>query len=439
MKPVQLALELKRILSSGKYAYVRCLPECLDFTDPVANANLVIYPKSGEPLKVPLNKETLVDFLGILNAAIFEDKDFVVFCWDIKPFFSYIKYYTKSLNAFACKMFDIKLIEAYLGKREKAPNDFGEASVRVKAMIADDSYENAKLIYNKIHIPLFSEIIPSIETNGLYNKNTRIALYPSYEIEGQRGGRMKCHEAFKHSFVPHTLGPEQREILYPRGMDEVFVYFDYRNMEVSTLQWLSNDDHVLQMLELEEDFYKVFFKLISGSVCDNERKRETSKKIFLPVIYGMQAETMASELGISYETADKIIGKVYKLFPKSLNWIQQKFDGVCRDHFGRKRYYDGSTYKARNFLVQAPASNVCLEKLIALFRAIDGRAKLVCHIHDGYVVTCSRSSLKMVVSIGRDVLLGESELCPGLKLKVSVKSGSTLEEAKKGAELNELN
>jgi hypothetical protein len=328
----------------------------------------------------------------------------------------------------------LKPIEAFLGLITTTPANFVEAVTRAKKVLANNGWTKTKLIYQKIHTPLMFEVIPFLETQGIYDSVERKALYSFYQIEGQVNGRLKCSGEYKNFFIPHVINPEQREKFRPIGTDEVFMYFDYRNMEVSTLQWLSGDDRLGQVLALEEDFYSVVFKLVSGSVCDTEKKRDFCKKFFLPIIYGAGAGSLARELSISLETADSIVSRVNNLFPIALKWIQDRqnnTDMVGVDYFGRKRIFDEQKHGAvRNFVVQASASLICLEKLIDFYTELKGYARLACSIHDGYVVYANKASTKMVTDIGKRTLEEESKLAPGLKLKVSCKLGNSLQDLK---------
>jgi DNA polymerase I-like protein with 3'-5' exonuclease and polymerase domains len=211
------------------------------------------------------------------------------------------------------------------------------------------------------------------------------------------------------------------------------MYFDFHHMEVSVLQWLAHDERLGQVLNLSEDPYHVIFKLLTGNQCDTEKKREFCKRFIIGNIYGQSAKSLSEKTGISLNTAEIINDKLYKLFPSSLQWIQQRQNevtGVCTDYFGRKRCFEERHWSVRNFVVQSPASIVCLEKLIALYHGLIGYAKLACHIHDGYVVYVSKSAAKTVAAIGKEILESESNLCTGLKLKSSCKIGATLADMK---------
>jgi hypothetical protein len=432
MKPIQVAISLRRLLETGRSFYMKCEPEILDFTSSEGNGELVIFSKD-EEFRLPLHPKVLVEYLGLLCAAFFHDKDISIICWNIKNLVSYIKHHTKGLLQPECKVMDLKVIEGFLGVKKQAPASLVESLERLRAVFVDDSWPQAKRIYQKVHAPLIFDVIPSLETQGLYDKESRKALYSYYEIEGQANGRLCNHKTFRNCFVPHSMTPEERNRLRPRGTDEVFVYFDYRHMEVRMLQWLSQDDRLAQILDLDEDLYRVVFKLVSGTTCDTDKKRELCKNFLIGIIYGQSARSLSQTHEISLMTAEAIVGRIYSLFPKALNWIQAAQDGaieMVRDALGRKRFFEDRQHRVRNFVVQAPASLVCLEKLIQLHNGLKGSARLACHIHDGYIACVNRGSVRMVASLAKDVLESDSELCPGLKLKSSCKVGASLAELK---------
>lgn len=429
MNSISMALELKRLLSSGRNFFMKLQPEVFDFTRSDFVGELVFFSFT-EELHFKVSNKDLISLLGHLNAALFGEKDLSIIGWNIKNLASFVKFHTKATMEWECKCLDLKLVEAFLGVSEGCPANLAEALVRVKKIMADENWPKAKQIWQKIYTPLVFDVIPYLETQGIYNIQDRKALYSYYEIEGATNGRLKCSKEYRHSFVPHSIGPEQRELFRPKGVDELFMYLDYQHYEISMLQWLSNDDRLGQIIDLDEDFYTVVFKLVSGTVCDTEKKRDMCKNFILPIIYGASAGSLASRLSISQKTAESIVDRVHKLFPASLRWIknfQDSVNTVGTDYLGRKRYFDEIS-PIKNFAVQAPAALVSLEKLIVLYNKLRGYARVACHIHDGYILYVSKAAVKTVADMAKEVLEQDSELCPGLKLRSSCKTGSTLAE-----------
>ena len=60
--------------------------------------------------------------------------------------------------------------------------------------------------------------------------------------------------------------------------------------------------------------------------------------------------------------------------------------GTISDYFGKRRTFTENFYKARNFCIQSPASLICLEKLVQLWKKIQHKTRICYHVHDGYYV-----------------------------------------------------
>ncbi len=425
MNPIQLAIELNRVIRAGRNIYIRCEPEVLDYTDKEPKAKLTIFGQDDSEMSVGLEPKKLISFLGMLKEATF---GLSVLGWNTKNLFTYVRYFTRGDLNPECQIFDLKVIEHYLGKRQDAPQSFMEAANRVKDVFKDSSWPSLKGVYKQVYLPLITRVVPDMETAGIWDREGRMMLHPYYDIAGQVNGRLLCTKPLKRCYNPHVIMPEERLKFQPR-QGESFIYLDYKHMEISMLQWLSKDPNLAQVMNVEEDLYKVFFKLVSGGVCDTDKKRQMAKDFLLPIIYGQQAPGLAHSLAISDSTAERIVTKIYNLIPIALKWIESQHvneQNVCTDVHGRKRVLEDRLHRIRDFVVQSPAALVCLEKLVKLHEAIRGYGRIACHIHDGYLLYAGTTQVKMVSAIAKEVLEGDSEMCPGVKLKVTCKTGRSL-------------
>jgi hypothetical protein len=419
MNQIELALTLK---SLGRNIFLHTNPEILDFTNPERKYELIILTQTKE-IKIDLSPKNLIPTISLLSAAL---ENTSIIGWNIKNLFTYVLSHTKALPNLDAKLIDLKALEAFLGFLKPMPISFLEAAERLKVIFQDTNWKKAKEIHTKIHLPLIKEVLPSLEVTPLVDSEKRQLVHAYYELEGQANGRLRCEGAYKRNYIPHTMSIEQRKKLKPNDCRSIFMYFDYSHMEVSMLQWLSKDERLEQVLGLEEDLYKVVYKLVTGGDCNSDKKREICKGFFLPVIYGMGTEGLIrniqkqSGIEVSIGVAEKIISRIYGLFPRALEWIQEQGNS---DYFGRRRVFEDGRHRVRNFVVQSPASLVCLEKLIKLHGVLKEYAKLACTIHDGYVILVDKMKEKMVEAMAKDALCSESELCPGLKLKVICKIG----------------
>jgi DNA polymerase I-like protein with 3'-5' exonuclease and polymerase domains len=198
-------------------------------------------------------------------------------------------------------------------------------------------------------------------------------------------------------------------------------------MEVSMLQWLSQDEELGKILK--KDVYEEIYKVVTGILDEPaEQSRSTAKQFFLPVYYGLGATGLAESLGISFTAAQSIINSMKMNFNKSFEWIEDQQEraktGVAVDYFGRTRAVGDDHYKARHFSVAAPAALVCMEKLIELHNLLPNN--LIMSVHDGYYFAANRSNFGAIVRAVEGTLEAESKFCPGLRLKTKCTVGKSL-------------
>jgi DNA polymerase I-like protein with 3'-5' exonuclease and polymerase domains len=153
-------------------------------------------------------------------------------------------------------------------------------------------------------------------------------------------------------------------------------------------------------------------------------------------MYGCGPGTLASNLGVSQSVGQALYDRIYTRFPTAVAWLHRKQEeaknGVVTDYFGRPRkFVPGESHKARNFFVQSTAATVCQEKLINLWKALDGStAKLIFSVHDGYSMLCRLEKAKETYQTVKEVLEAESSLCPVFKLSAEIKFVGNLSDMK---------
>ncbi len=425
MNVIQVAVALSEMLKAGRTVFMALQPEVADYT---ANKfpTLVVFG-TNKTAAIPLDPTHIKSIVGILQGSVL-GPDVTVIGWNFKNILSHIGFLTRKPFKPDCTLFDLKLLEAYLGDRGTAPATFLEAVKRLKVVVGDRAWGATNEVYKKVHLPLTMTVVPGMETHGLLDEKTRKYVYPYYEIEGQKSGRMKCLEPFADVYNPHVIGPDDKERLLPRHRDEVFMYFDFHNMELAMVQWLSGDEKLKEMMEAG-DVYANIYKAIKGTA-----DRTAGKNLFLPVIYGESPERLAKEWEISPEDALYHVRALESMFRTAFDWVGRECEnGEANDHFGRRRKFaDEEPYKVRNqvrnFYVQSPGSLVCLEKLIRLDSVLSGVARIVCHVHDGYIVAAKKDTWRDAYRLSVDALEGPSEWCPGLKLSVGCQAGRKLNE-----------
>lgn len=428
--------QLASLLSAvtGQNVYVRCQPEVLDFTDKEAVSELHVYAQGGDSFRIALKDDSLPLVLSMLNHSIFA-KGMKIIAWGWKNFASYALAKTGKPYAVNGAIIDLKVMESYAGKKLKPPTKLIEALNRLKNLVTEGIWKEIEPVYKSVHLPLITTVLPHLEVVGVNDPATGGRVHAYYEMDGLNG-RLKCSKAYKHGYVPHAMTPETRESLKPRSLDELFMLFDFKGMEVYMLAWMSKDP-LLEELCRSKDVYAGLWEKIVGKPCGGKEDRERAKKFFLPVIYGQSAFMLAKSLGVGPESAESIVNRIGTLFPVASAWIeayqkQLQETGYAKDIFGKRRtsFEEGREFSVRNFAVQSPAALICLEKLIQLYIALKSKADLAYTVHDGYVVYATKDTWRSVYKAGMDVLSGDSALCPGLRLRVACRAGRNLNDLK---------
>ncbi|RDJ35371.1 MAG: hypothetical protein DWQ19_11185 [Crenarchaeota archaeon] len=409
----------------GQDLFLCCDPGIVDFRGKQA-LNLFIYSKDTR-LKIPLGSDlkSIKELLGSLK--FLDDDNLILIAWDLKSLLTFVRGKVGNDFLIGKKIFDLNMLESYCGEKNPCPTNFLEAKKRLVSLTKHINWEKAYQAYQSVYLPLILNI-PKIETYGLAHKQKKIKVYPHYEIDGQINGRMKCSNISSNSYNPHTMAEIERNNLRCPGFDYNFLYFDFKHMEVNMLQWLSKDEEMKKILLSGKDFYESVWELLTAAPCNKER-RGLCKLFFLPVFYGLGAESLSKKLNWPVESCRGLIKKIQIYFHTAWSWIksyQLGKDGSVYDHFGRRRIFD-NVYKVRNFVVQSPASLVCLHKLVLLISKLD-IADVCMHIHDGYVISCKNEFIPKAYKTAKEILESENELYSGLKLNVDCRRGISLNE-----------
>jgi len=236
----------------------------------------------------------------------------------------------------------------------------------------------------------------------------------------------------RKSYNPHSLGPEIKGNLRPVFPHNVFMIFDYKNMEVSVLAEICKDKNLIKILESGKDFYEEVYKIVIGG--ENKNSRSIAKKIFLPIIYGQAHLSLSDQLSVSESTAKELISRLRKVFPDAFEFSDNAQDearnnGYVKDLFSRTRIFNDNFHKARNFVIQSPAALLCLEKLINLYDGLNKKeARIVFSIHDGYGISVAKDNFFSLYAGIKAILESDSFLLPSLKLRTSLKIGKNLNE-----------
>ncbi len=401
-----------------------------DHTHNLNSPTLSIFGIKGSQIDLSFTKYNTGLYCKFLKDTIF-GKDKKVICFNSKPFFSYILSNKVKASFFESSFYDLQWFFSYNGKRDvkiSSRNDLIATFSEVVSLLSNDKNNLYKTIYGR----LIAEVLPYIENNYLIDFEEEVKVYPFYKIEGQENGRLSCQMNHRKSYNPHSLGPEIKGNLRPVFPHNVFMIFDYKNMEVSVLAEICKDKNLIKILESGKDFYEEVYKIVIGG--ENKSSRSIAKKIFLPIIYGQAHLSLSDQLSVSESTAKELISRLRKVFPDAFEFSDNAQDearnnGYVKDLFSRTRIFNDNFHKARNFVIQSPAALLCLEKLINLYDGLNKKeARIVFSIHDGYGISVAKDNFFSLYAGIKAILESDSILLPSLKLRTSLKIGKNLNE-----------
>ena len=376
-----------------------------------------------------------VDSLSYLASSMqhFIDPSKVSVSWGAKDFFSFVRGRSGVPVELNAPLYDLGIISSYLDMEAQRPVKYRDAISLLKSLLGHPGWAEFRPFYEEVYVPLVSLVLPEIESCCLVDNARRMCVYPQYSSEWQANGRLKASVRSAANYNPHSIGADQKLNLRPPGYEEVFVQFDYRNMEVKVLQWLSGDSKLGGVIDEAADPYGAIWSTLTKGPVSDER-RTLCKEVFLPVVFGLGPRSLAEQIGVEEKFAAKLIDTIVKTFPVAFDWVSAQSpdgDNTARDRFGRRRRFrERDFYKIRNFSVQSPASMICLKKLVRLHQAIDGLGRICFHVHDGYCVVCAADKVDSVYEAGMAVLEEEDPLFPGLNLRASCQFGGRLDQMK---------
>lgn len=417
MNSLAISKSMHAIVEGVGSVYLRFEPELPDFTVH-APGILKVASARGE-VEIAFDRDNIAWIAALLDVAVFTE-GMVILAWNFKNLVTYTRHHARRSREYLGRIIDLKLIEGFMSRRHPAPSGYADAMSRAIEMSKDQAWRR---VYDTINLPLASTVVPALECEGIVDVANRRIAYAHYEIDRSSSGRMIC-QTLARGYSPHKIGdsPDYK----PRGDDEMFVYLDYRSMEVCMIRWLSGDVALGDIIDSGSDVYAGAWTRIAG-----DAEQPTAwKSTFLALFYGMGAEEMGRRHGWSTVIAREVILRAHLAFPAAFDYVLDAQDRArhapVRDYFGRPRDLIAEPYKARNHVIQSPASVVCMEKLILLHSNVPEPARLAFSVHDGYALFCDVRALREVVGALVPLLESESSLCPGLRIRVSAKAGPRL-------------
>ena len=244
-------------------------------------------------------------------------------------------------------------------------------------------------------------------------KTTRI--HTSYNQSVAATGRLSStHPNLQNIPIKMKEGRRIRNaFIAPRGFK--LVSFDYSQVELRILAFLSKDKELLSIYQNKEDVHQktasILFHIPSGEKVTEEQRR-IGKTINFSVIYGISAFSLSNDLKVSQTEAKLFIDNYFNAYPGVQKYINDVLS-LTRDkkyvstYYGRKRFildiesenktlYQRAARIAFNTVIQGTASDIIKIAMIQIENAMNEnqiQGQMIMQVHDELVFYLPEKSI----------------------------------------------
>ena len=236
------------------------------------------------------------------------------------------------------------------------------------------------------------------------------------------------------------LGKRIRKIFEP-AEGKVYVDADYSQIELRVLAHMSEDEHMIQAFENNEDIHKQAASKVFKVPIDEVTKeqRSNAKAVNFGIVYGISDFGLGEQLGISRKVAKTYIDEYLEQYSGIKKYMentieQAKKDGYVETLFHRRRYIP--ELKSKNYMVrqfgnraamntpiQGTAADIMKIAMIKVYKALEEsnlKAKIVLQVHDEMMIEAPEDEIEKVKEILTNSMQSAANLKVPLIAEVSI-------------------
>ena len=243
-------------------------------------------------------------------------------------------------------------------------------------------------------------------------------VHPNYWLDTATG-RLRCQQPNLTNQPKPENGGDIVKSLWVCEKDHRILFKDFSQMELRCIAHASGEQTWIDGFNRGEDMHSAMAKLAFNLDCDvsevsklHKKERSNAKAINFGIAFGESTYSLAQDLGISYEEADKLINEDYfGAAPVLKQWIdrvhaQTERDGYIRNFFGRIRHLPDSQLAIPQSMWWVDAPPECYRKCVPPYRiGVDNT-----DLH-----SVSENSLKQLIRTSRETNYFKCCNCPHLK------------------------
>jgi len=276
---------------------------------------------------------------------------------------------------------------------------------------------------------------------GTYVKGIKLRMYkgrvfPTYLLHGTTTGRLSSRNPNIQNI---TRGWRLRKQFVPCTPGNIFVQFDYKQIEARVLTWLAQEPYLRDIFnDPSRDLFDELAVVLYGDVthltkAQMKELRIRVKAYFYGLGYGREAKSIAEEHGMSVPEAQRGMRAFFAVIPRIVEFREETrravLDGAdLTTPFGRHRRFTLITKDNRHeilnealaFKPQSIASDTCLQAFTWVRPAIKGIAWVRNLVHDSMLIETSPDNLGKVSDIVVDHMVKSGKLVVGDYVNIDV-------------------
>ena len=228
------------------------------------------------------------------------------------------------------------------------------------------------------------------------------------------------------------LGKRVRKVFKPEE-GKVYIDADYSQIELRVLAHISEDKHMIEAFNHNEDIHKQAASKVFKTPIDEVTKeqRSNAKAVNFGIVYGISDFGLAEQLGISRKRAKQYIDEYLTEYAGIKQFMENiiektKEKGYVETLFHRRRYVpelNSKNYMVRQFgnrvamntPIQGTAADIMKIAMINVNRKLKERklkAKIILQVHDEMMIEVPESEKEEV----KDIMKKEMESAIQLKI-----------------------
>lgn len=280
------------------------------------------------------------------------------------------------------------------------------------------------------------------------NKTTK-KIHSSFHQTVTATGRISSTEPNLQNIpTRNELGKNLRKVFKPEE-GNIFIDADYSQIELRVLAHISNDEHMIQAFNNDEDIHtQVASKVFNIPMEEVTKEQRTkAKAVNFGIVYGISDFGLSEQLKIPRKEAKQYIEQYlekYQGIKKFMETIVEtaKKEGYVETLFHRRRYIpeiNSNNYIVRQFgsriamntPIQGTAADIMKLAMINIYNELNKqnlKSKIILQVHDELLIEAIPEEKEKVEQILKQKM--ENVITLKVPLKIDIEEGKNLYDAK---------